>query len=204
MRGKDHRSVEASAPLLEAGRLFAGFEGSWWIAGGWAVDLEVGRVRRTHTDVDILVLARESELLARHFADRPLTVTDQQDGARRPWVPGEPPEPGRETLSLDAGGTAGPVEILFGAADGADWVFHRGRRTRRPLEALTRTSPGGLPYLSPEVVLLFKARDGRPKDDADFADLAPLLTEEQRAWLAPRLAPPGAPAHPWSARLAAH
>ena len=57
------------------------------------------------------------------------------------------------------------------------------------------------PAARPEVVLLLKARDGRPKDDDDFAALAPLLTEAQRQWLIPRLGPPGRPDHPWLGHL---
>jgi hypothetical protein len=53
-------------------------------------------------------------------------------------------------------------------------------------------------------VLLFKARDGRQKDDEDFADLLPTLTTAQAAWLLPRLTPPGQPERPWAHRLAEH
>jgi hypothetical protein len=33
----------------------------------------------------------------------------------------------------------------------------------------------GTPYLVPEIVLLFKAKHDRPKDNADFAEVLPLL-----------------------------
>ncbi|WP_370221176.1 nucleotidyltransferase domain-containing protein [Kitasatospora sp. MAP12-22] len=185
--------------LQQVGELFASYPGSWWIAGGWAVDLHVGRVRRAHADVDVLVLARELEQFSDAFADRGLVVTDRRTGERRPWAYPQEVEPGRETLGL-ADGPPG-LEVLVGAAEGADWVFHRGRRSRRPLAELTRRGPGGLPYLSPEVVLLFKARDGRDKDELDFRALAPLLTADQRAWLAPRLSRPGDEPHRWAAEL---
>ncbi|WP_051055109.1 MULTISPECIES: hypothetical protein [Kitasatospora] len=170
--------------------MFSGYRGAWWIAGGWAVDLRVGHHRRPHSDVDVQLLARELPLLAQHFADRPVTVTDRRTSARHRWDGRTAPEPGRETLSPD--GTSVPVELLVGESDGPDWVFHRGRRTRLPLAGLTRRTPGGLPYLTPELVLLFKARDRRPKDEADFRDLAPLLTPAQRA---------GPHPHPWADRL---
>ncbi|MDH6108817.1 hypothetical protein P3T34_001032 [Kitasatospora sp. MAP12-44] len=133
--------------LQQVGELFASYPGSWWIAGGWAVDLHVGRVRRAHADVDVLVLARELEQFSDAFADRGLVVTDRRTGERRPWAYPQEVEPGRETLGL-ADGPPG-LEVLVGAAEGADWVFHRGRRSRRPLAELTRRGPGGLPYLSP-------------------------------------------------------
>ncbi|MDH6133299.1 hypothetical protein P3T37_002694 [Kitasatospora sp. MAA4] len=191
---------EAETQLTAVTGLFADYPGSWWVAGGWAVDLHVGRVRRPHSDVDVLVLDRELALLAETFADRGLLLTDRRTGERRPWTHPQPVEPGRETLSLVDG--PAEVEILVARTEGPDWVFHRGRNSRRPLTGLTWTGSGGLPYLSPEVVLLFKSRDGRDKDDLDFRALAPLLTAEQRAWLTPRLGPPGAEPHHWLAELA--
>jgi hypothetical protein len=93
--------------------------------------------------------------------------------------------------------------VLVALADGDDWVFHRGGgKLRRALTDITSVSPGGLAYLRPELVLLFKARDGRDKDDRDFCDLLPLLTPGQKAWLLPRLARAGGPEHPWARLLA--
>jgi hypothetical protein len=86
---------------------------------------------------------------------------------------------------------------MLALTDGDDWVFHRGRRSRRALNDITHVSAGGLPFLGPEVVLMLKARHRREKDDQDFRDLAPLLTDDQRQWLIPRLGHPGADEHPW-------
>jgi len=46
------------------------------------------------------------------------------------------------------------------------------------------------------VVLLFKAKHRRPKDDADYATLSPHLTPAERAWLNNALALVH-PGHPW-------
>ncbi len=198
-RRESVESSDAAAQLREVAELFAAYRGSWWIAGGWAVDLHVGRVRRPHSDVDVQVLARELGLFAEAFGDRGPVVTDRRTGDCRPWVYPQTVEPGRETLTLSGGPPQ--LEVLVAEADGTDWVFHRGRRARRPLAGLTLTGIGGLPYISPEVVLLFKSRDERDKDEQDFQALAPLLTAEQRDWLAPRLAPPGTGPHRWLAEL---
>jgi hypothetical protein len=50
------------------------------------------------------------------------------------------------------------------------------------------TSPDGVPYLVPEIMLLFKARHDRPKDQADFAGALPSLNRTCRTWLAAALA----------------
>jgi Aminoglycoside-2''-adenylyltransferase len=186
--------VEDAPQLRSVKQLFAAYPCPYWIAGGWAVDLHVGRPRREHADVDVLILAADLETFARVFADRGVAIDDHQTGERRSWASADEVEPGRHTLALlDTPG----VEVLLALSDGPDWVFHRGRRLRRALADITHTSPGGLPYVGPELVLLFKSRDPRDKDEQDFRDLAHLLTLEQRQWLAPRLSPPGGADHPW-------
>jgi len=158
----------------------------------------VGRQRREHTDVDVLILADDLPVFAQTFTG--ILVTDHQTGIQRPWALADEVEPGRFTFAVAA---APIVQVMLALTDGDDWVFHRGRRTRRGLADVTHMSPDGLPFLGPELVLLFKARDRlrarhpRDKDEQDFRDLAPLLTTEQRQWLIPRLTHPGADEHPW-------
>lgn len=53
---------------------FADYPARYWIAGGWALDLFVDRVRRPHTDVDVLVLARDLDRVAETFTDPRPTV----------------------------------------------------------------------------------------------------------------------------------
>jgi hypothetical protein len=49
--------------------------------------------------------------------------------------------------------------------------------------------------LAPEIVLLYKAKDGSEKARSDFADVVPLLAADARAWLrdAVELAHPESP-----------
>jgi hypothetical protein len=124
-------------------------------------------------------------------------MMDHQTGEERPWVYPDEVVPGRNTLYLADTVDIKALEVMVALSDGDDWVFHRGRGTRQPFAEISHSSPAGIPYLGPEVVLLMKARDGRPKDDDDFIALAPLLTEAQRRWLIPRLTRPGLPDHPW-------
>jgi hypothetical protein len=73
---------------------------------------------------------------------------------------------------------------------------------RLPLAEIGRTI-GGVPYLRPSLVLLFKARGRRPKDDADLASLLPQLPEQERRWLAEAIAKED-PRHPWLIQLNHH
>ena len=41
----------------------------------------------------------------------------------------------------------------------------------------------GIPFLAPEIVLLYKSKAPRPTDEADVRMALPALTTEQREWL---------------------
>jgi hypothetical protein len=57
-----------------------------------------------------------------------------------------------------------------------------------------------VPYEAPYLALLFKAKNGREKDNADLAGALPLLERGQRAWLAGTIARLH-PGHAWLERL---
>ncbi|MEV4266394.1 hypothetical protein [Kribbella sp. NPDC049584] len=176
--------------------LFHEYPCRYWIAGGWALDLFAGRVRRQHGDVDVVVLARDLDHVARTFTRPRPSVQNPETGECRPWAPGEQLAPGPNALVFP---DMHPhvIQILLAASDADQWVYHRGRGTiRKPLDEITLRSPDGLPYLAPEIVLLFKSRGGRPKDNDDFADVAELLDPERGRWLFDRIAP-RYPEHPW-------
>ncbi len=46
-----------------------GYLRSWWIAGGWAIDLYLGHQSRPHQDIDVAVLRRDQHILRRHLQD---------------------------------------------------------------------------------------------------------------------------------------
>ena len=67
-------------------------------------------------------------------------------------------------------------------------------------DELIRRTPDGIPYMRPDMVLLFKAKHAREKDEADFAAALPRLEAEERrslrGWL--ERVHPG---HRWLERL---
>lgn len=134
-------------PLRAVRGLLEKYDRPWWFAGGWALDLYAGRRRRSHSNVDILVLAHDADAFRQTFAEADLDI---QVVLAEP----EHEEPGYRT-------------------------------------------DDGLPYVAPEVVLLFASRDDRPNDGQDFADVVDLLAPERRAWLAERLSK----GHSWLAEL---
>jgi hypothetical protein len=70
----------------------------------------------------------------------------------------------------------------------------------RPLSKMGDTSATGLPYLAPEIVLLYKAKEPSEADEQDFQVTRPLLASEASEWLRISV---GAcyPEHTWLASL---
>jgi len=71
--------------------------------------------------------------------------------------------------------------------EGDTWVFRRDARIRLPRERVIAHTPDGIPYARPEVAVLYKAKNARPKDDSDFARVLSLLDPAGRRWLAQSL-----------------
>src|SRR6185312_4061224 len=67
------------------GSLMEGFEAPWCVAGGWALDLFLGRATRDHGDVELAVFRQDQSLIHSQFPGWTLTVSI--NGRREPWKP---------------------------------------------------------------------------------------------------------------------
>src|ERR1700691_6706107 len=100
-------------------------------------------------------------------------------------------EPRTEVNSLwcrPLGASLWVMQLLLDESADGFWVFRRQPDIRLPLEMGVRRDSAGLPYLSPEIQLLYKAKDPRARDQAGFDHLAPRLDPAARAWLKGALA----------------
>ncbi|KAB1977939.1 nucleotidyltransferase domain-containing protein [Streptomyces triticiradicis] len=178
--------------------VFAKADFPWWIAGGYAIELAVGRELRAHGDLDVLVLRRDQALVHELLADWDLHVADPPgQGELRPWRPGEVLRPPLHDIWCRRTSKAPwSVQLMLDEAEGTQWVSRRTPEIRLPINRLGRTSEAGIPYLVPEVQLFYKAKATRDKDETDFEAVLPLLDAPARAWLADAVKVI-APNHPW-------
>ncbi|MCK2219357.1 amino acid transporter [Actinomadura sp. ATCC 31491] len=152
-----------------------------------------------HGDVDVGLLRRD-QLAARRLLDGWDVHAAVVPGVLRPWPAGETlPATAHDVWVRERPGGPWRFQLMLDEADGGDWVYRRDPRVRRPLAGLT-AGEDGFRRLAPEVQLLYKAMGTRPKDAADVETVLPLLTGEQRRWLAGALAT-AHPSCPWRARL---
>ena len=162
----------------------------FWFAGGWAIDLHMGYVTRQHHDIDVLILRRHQDGL--HAALKAFTLKKII-----PHPDGMPPNRGRiaewegERLELPVhqvnayrtGESEPAFQVMLGESSGDDWIFRRNPEVRMPLKRIGFYPLWGLPYLAPEVVLLFKAKHIEERDRIDFRNGLPAMSVEARTWL---------------------
>ena len=179
-----------------------GFQGDWWVVGGWAIEAFTG-VPRRHQDIDVVVLRCDLPSLCAHlggqfhlwcneggtlrFIDPHAADAALPDGFFQIWLREDAFSPWVADLLVHPG------------APGT-WVNRRQPSMVLPLEEATWVGPDNVRYQNPEGVLLFKAAHVQQRDERDFALTLPLLSAPQRDWLRTALSQT-LPGHPWLDRL---
>ncbi|MFJ9537536.1 nucleotidyltransferase domain-containing protein [Streptomyces sp. NPDC101225] len=191
------RWARAWRPEQVAERL-AGVRAPWCVAAGWALDLFRGAQTRPHDDLEIAVPAAGFAEVRDRFPEYAWDAV----GSGWIWAQAGPDvlAATHQTWLRDPATGRFLLDVFREPHDGDTWICRRDENLRLPYKAIVERTRDEVPYLAPEVVLLFKAKAPRPKDEADFAGVLPLLDRRRRerlgGWLE-RLHP----GHRWSARL---
>lgn len=168
----------------------------WYVAGGWALELFTEGAARAHHDLEIGVpKGRFGEIIAAFpgfewdvIADgRILPFPAEAENQHQTWL--RAPATGRYHL-----------DVFREPHIGDRWACRRDPSITLPYAELIRHTREGLPYAIPEVVLLFKAKAPRDKDEADFRHVLPALDQSQRLRLSEWLSRVH-PGHPWLERI---
>jgi hypothetical protein len=189
------RSVEPEAAVL----WLSSIKAAWWVAGGWALDLFAGAQTRAHADLDIGMLrADAAQALA---ALSQWEFFEAKDGRLTRLHARAAPRAGVNSLwGRPEGTNEWVLELMLDESRDGRWIYRRYPGVQRSLAEMVRRSPAGIPYLAPEVQLLYKARSLRARDQADFDRILPLMDSEARAWLGGSLTRSD-PGHPWLPQL---
>jgi hypothetical protein len=182
----------------EVARRLAGIAVPWYVAAGWALDLFRGRQTRKHGDIEIAIPAASFPEVRDRF---PGYVFDGV-GDRRIWEDATPDVLAavHQTWLRDPATGNYLVDVFREPHDVDTWICRRDETIRLPYRDIIHRTADGIPYLAPELVLLFKAKHARPKDQADFDGTVPHMTPAQRESLAELLARVH-PGHSWLAGL---
>lgn len=172
----------------------------WAVAGGWAIDLFLGFESRSHSDIEISIPARHFFKLSELLNTYEFCVAS--NGMVWPVVGAE------ETLAdtyqtwvRESSTGVWRMDVFREPTSDNQWVYRGNPSITRPYHDVIRLSDDGIAYLSPETVLLFKAKSMLPKDEADFDRVLPLLDASPSQWLATALRTEYGD-HPWIGKLA--
>jgi hypothetical protein len=173
----------------------------WWISGGHALELHAEDQWRSQADIDVGVCRNEMSAVYSWFDGWDLSIAAagrlvKWDG-RRPldahrqennvWV--------RESLR-----SPWRVDLTIGSVDTGEWTYRRDETVTRPWHRAVLRTESGLPYLAPDLQLLFKAKDPRPVDHLDAEQVIEVLNLEERRFLAGHLDPE----HSWHSLMEAN
>lgn len=202
----DHRNLDdwARTEPDEAAALFDRMEAPWWIAGGHAIDLFLGQKLRDHEDLDVAVPRRDQLAVRKHLHEwdlRSCRYSGDPPPELTPW------EHGRWVDAQDGSVWCRPttdsrwkIEIVLLDVLENEWMFRRVPAVTLDLERVGRRTAADIPYLTPELALLFKAEVMRRRDQVDFEAAVPLMDESSRRWLAEAIRAMS-PRHAWLSRL---
>ena len=166
----------------EAARRLAGVDVPWRVSAGWAIDLFLGRERREHEDLEIGVPADRFDEVAAALSELEFHVVTR--GVAEPvGDAAELMKTVHQTWGLDRAANVWRIDVFREPHDGDHWLARRDETIRLPYDELIEHTAEGIPYERPEVVLLFKAKHSRPKDEADLAAVLPHLSAERRQLL---------------------
>lgn len=179
--------------LTDTIEAFRGASFRWWISGGLALELHLDRSWRDHDDTDVS-LARQDVLKLRLVLDG-WDIHVAAAGQFEPWTGQDLRREQHQNNLWRRRDANGPwcLDVTIGEGDSDFWVYRRDLRIRVPwADAILRTA-NDVPYLAPELQLLFKSKDHREKNDVDAQQVIPELSAARRDRLA-RLLPAS---HPW-------
>lgn len=180
MKAKTPFKIMFELPLKVAS-VMRGFEPGWFIAGGWAIDLFLEKETRKHDDIEIAIFRKDQSVLQNYLRDWNLQKV--VSGKLVDWQ-GEFLElPVHEIHCFNAKDELKRLEVLLNETGGGEWLFRRDKRITKPLSEIHLATNSGVKFLCPEVVLLYKSKNPRAKDEQDFQAAARHLDTKAKRWL---------------------
>jgi hypothetical protein len=163
--------------------VFANAPFRWWISGGRALEIFVGRSWRAQGDTDVGVRRRDVPQLRTVTASWDVHVAAA--GLLSPWRGEDLHSEQHENNLWFRKDPLQPwcLDVTVGEGDDEQWIYRRDPQITAKWTSAVLYSTEGVPYLAPEIQLLFKSKDIRDRDEADAREVIPLLDARRRAWL---------------------
>ncbi|MFE4525767.1 MAG: nucleotidyltransferase domain-containing protein [Bacillota bacterium] len=181
----DNKEVWKPLSVSEIQDIFNKIPIQWWIAGGWALDLYLERTTREHGDIDTLILRSEHLILQKYlYGDWEMYKAFK--GQLIPWRLKEKLDSQFDNIWVKKKGeTTWAFQIMILDSEEEHWIYKRNGKIRMLLKDIGLESSSGVPYLRPEIQLLYKGGSSviREKDVIDLKNVLPKLSDTNRDWL---------------------
>ena len=162
--------------------LMRDFKSDWFIAGGWAIDLYLGEISRSHDDAEIAIFRCDQIALQNYLND--WVLQKAENSALLVWSRNEFLElPVHEIHCFHETNEPRNFEVLLNEKNADEWIYRRDERIRKPLTEIYSTADSGIRFLRPEIVLLYKSKNPREKDEQDCETVMKRLDAQSKKWL---------------------
>lgn len=157
------------------------FKKPWFIAGGWSIDIALGKVTRDHHDLDISIFREDIKDALRYFDDWVIKVA----------VPGENRLVDYEQFSdltlprycLHLFRDNDFIEILLTERMEDQVLFRKNKNITMHINDFGLRDCAERPYVNPVWQLMFKCLSPRDKDSEDFYNYLIVMNDQQKLWL---------------------
>jgi hypothetical protein len=167
---------------LAVAALMRDFEKRWCVAGGWAIDLFLGRETRPHDDIEIAVWRSDQLELQKYLAG--WTLKTAANGELKAWRKnGFLNLPVHAVHCFNSQTTPHFLEVLLNENEDNSWTYRRNQTISRASSKAILKSDLGIEFFAPEIVLLYKSKNPRRKDEQDFQETINFLENESKIWL---------------------
>ena len=167
----------------EVVKLFSGLNVQWWIAGGYAIELFIGKSIRSHEDIDVLI-KRDDQLIVQEYLSSwelyQATYPGLKLWEKEEFLLGRY----RDIWCRHDSNSSWKFQLILFDTDNDEWIFKRDPSIKGSLKDMGQLSKNGINYISPEIQLLYKAKpETLEKDLIDFDKTIPLLNNKAYNWL---------------------
>lgn len=171
----------------------------WYVVGGWALDLWHGYQTRAHEDLEFAVRPEQVECCRKSLSELDFFIAHA--GALTHLSSTAPlPDDVWQLWGADITARRWRVDMMLERGSPNVWIYKREPSFCLPRATAIRKSSAGICYLAPSIVLLFKAKHLRDKDEHDFQAALPKLEPTEKADLL-RWLKQLHPNHAWIAAL---
>lgn len=210
--------------IQELSRFLAPVDIPWFVSGGWAIDVHLGRVTRARGDLDISIPHADRLACIEFFLSQGWQVegklgggfktiqalSDYEDAIHYFWsfpkgadFIGEFKDEGgnrRIDYRRDTQAELDYIEVFFDRIENGYFIYRREPGIKRR-QAQAILEKEGVRYLAPEVVLLFKSTHLSEKNHRDLNVVRDSLDQHARAWLVDAMWRIYEDSHPWLAKF---